>query len=257
MCTDCPKALVPYHVKAVPEPVCQTLKYLPGNAAAGEVWNKDLCPDWCLETDPVGQTLTGSGTVKVRVCEISKSPPWYVWCTWIRSWGWQLGWMLGSCSFHSRLCCISWEGCPDAFSDGNRIDLIFLAAWRWKGMSASGFHRVTLPSLSFPHLLTAALYSTGMADHNSFLLSFVFSFSTFVISLPFYFTGLRKASNVVDWFVKRHTTFVCLMFFANTILPGRARNTRVGLGGRRVLTMLWAYTKYNLRPKRLTEMHTF
>lgn len=70
MCTDCPASLVPFHVKAAPDAICQTVSFLPGNASKGEVWNNEMCPDWCMATKPVDQTPTGSGMVDVRVCDV-------------------------------------------------------------------------------------------------------------------------------------------------------------------------------------------
>ena len=69
ICTDCPAGLLPFHVKPVPEPVCETATSLQGDARVGNVWNNELCPDWCMATEPVGKTPTESGMVDVRVCK--------------------------------------------------------------------------------------------------------------------------------------------------------------------------------------------
>ncbi|CAM9547974.1 unnamed protein product, partial [Laminaria digitata] len=75
MCTDCPSGLVPFHVQPKPNPVCQTLSALPGNAPTGKVWDNELCPEWCMETEPVGQTPTESGPVDVRRCPVHIQSP--------------------------------------------------------------------------------------------------------------------------------------------------------------------------------------
>ncbi|CAN0346175.1 unnamed protein product [Ascophyllum nodosum] len=70
LCTDCPASLLPFHVKPVPEPVCKRITSLPSNASTGEVWNNEICPDWCMTTEPVDQTPTESGLVDVRICDV-------------------------------------------------------------------------------------------------------------------------------------------------------------------------------------------
>ncbi|CBJ33491.1 hypothetical protein Esi_0498_0007 [Ectocarpus siliculosus] len=68
VCSDCPGSLLPFHVKGIPEPVCDIVESLPGQAKTGEVWSGDLCPDWCMKQAPVSQTKTESDVVKVREC---------------------------------------------------------------------------------------------------------------------------------------------------------------------------------------------
>lgn len=75
MCTDCPSELLPFHVQPVPEPVCLTLHALPGDAPTGQVWDNELCPQWCLATDPVSQTPTEAGPVDVRMCPLQATGP--------------------------------------------------------------------------------------------------------------------------------------------------------------------------------------
>ncbi|CAM9322880.1 unnamed protein product [Laminaria digitata] len=75
MCTDCPETLIPYHIKPDPALACETVSYLPGNATMGAAWDEELCPDWCLASDPVGQTRTGSGFVDIRACGAAGDPP--------------------------------------------------------------------------------------------------------------------------------------------------------------------------------------
>ena len=75
MCTDCPSEMLPFHVQPKPEPECLTLHALPGNAPMGHVWDNELCPPWCLATDPVSQTPTEAGPVDVRVCPIHATGP--------------------------------------------------------------------------------------------------------------------------------------------------------------------------------------
>ncbi|CAN0308865.1 unnamed protein product [Ectocarpus sp. 6 AP-2014] len=75
VCSDCPGALLPFHVKAIPEPVCKIVESLPGQAKTGEVWNGDLCPDWCMQQMPVSQTKTESDVVNVRECDGNTGQP--------------------------------------------------------------------------------------------------------------------------------------------------------------------------------------
>lgn len=75
MCTDCPPRLLPFHVKPRPRLVCTNVSALPGNAPNGEVWNQELCPEWCLATTPVSQTQTESGPVDVRSCPVNVPQP--------------------------------------------------------------------------------------------------------------------------------------------------------------------------------------
>lgn len=75
MCTDCPATLIPYHVKPEPALACKTVSFLPGNASFSTAWDEEMCPDWCLATDPVGQTRTGSGFVDIRTCGVASGLP--------------------------------------------------------------------------------------------------------------------------------------------------------------------------------------
>ncbi|CAB1106329.1 unnamed protein product [Ectocarpus sp. CCAP 1310/34] len=68
VCSDCPSALLPFHVKAIPESVCEIVQSLPGDAKTGEAWPGSLCPDWCMKQAPVSQSTTQSGVVEVRWC---------------------------------------------------------------------------------------------------------------------------------------------------------------------------------------------
>eukprot|EP00752_Nemacystus_decipiens_P009227 g8242.t1 len=68
LCSDCPASLVPLHIKPVPRTVCNTTSALPGNASVGSAWDKELCPRWCMETEPDRRAWKGSGLVDVRVC---------------------------------------------------------------------------------------------------------------------------------------------------------------------------------------------
>ncbi|CAM9747311.1 unnamed protein product, partial [Ectocarpus fasciculatus] len=75
VCSDCPASLVPFHVKGNPEPVCEILESLPGNAITRKVWAGDLCPDWCMKQAPVSQTKTESDVVNVRECSVNTGQP--------------------------------------------------------------------------------------------------------------------------------------------------------------------------------------
>ncbi|CAM9548864.1 unnamed protein product [Ectocarpus sp. 12 AP-2014] len=75
VCSDCPGALLPFHVKAIPKPVCEIFESLPGDAKTSEVWTGSLCPDWCMEQAPVSQTKTESDVVNVRRCSGSTGQP--------------------------------------------------------------------------------------------------------------------------------------------------------------------------------------
>ena len=70
---DCPASLVPYHVKPIPEPVSVTVEDIPEDYHKGEVWNKQLCPDWCMAEEPVSKMPTESGPVDVRECSPEES----------------------------------------------------------------------------------------------------------------------------------------------------------------------------------------
>ncbi|CAM9938670.1 unnamed protein product [Ectocarpus sp. 4 AP-2014] len=75
VCSDCPSALLPFHVKAIPESVCEIVESLPGHAKTGEVWTGSLCPDWCMTQAPVSQSKTESGVVEVRRCRRNTDQP--------------------------------------------------------------------------------------------------------------------------------------------------------------------------------------
>ncbi|CBJ32277.1 expressed unknown protein [Ectocarpus siliculosus] len=75
VCSDCPRQMLPVHVKPIPEPVCEIVESLPGNAETGEVWDGELCPDWCMKQAPVSQKETQSGPVDVRECSIETRQP--------------------------------------------------------------------------------------------------------------------------------------------------------------------------------------
>ncbi|CAN0347196.1 unnamed protein product [Ectocarpus sp. 6 AP-2014] len=75
VCSDCPRGLVPFHVKSMPEPVCEIVESLREQANKGEVWTGDLCPDWCMKQAPVSQTMTESDVVNVRECKDNTGQP--------------------------------------------------------------------------------------------------------------------------------------------------------------------------------------
>ncbi|CAM9809757.1 unnamed protein product [Ectocarpus sp. 6 AP-2014] len=75
VCSDCPSALLPFHVKAIPESVCEIVESLPGHAKTGKVWAGSLCPDWCMKQPPVSQSKTESGVVEVRRCPRNMDQP--------------------------------------------------------------------------------------------------------------------------------------------------------------------------------------
>ncbi|CBJ32276.1 expressed unknown protein [Ectocarpus siliculosus] len=75
VCSDCPRDLMPFHVKPIPDPICETAESLRGDAQVGEVWNGELCPDWCMKQAPVSQLATQSGPVDVRECSLKTDQP--------------------------------------------------------------------------------------------------------------------------------------------------------------------------------------
>lgn len=75
VCSDCPSALLPFHVKVIPEPVCEIVESLPGDAKMGEVWGGSMCPDWCMKQAPVSQAKTESDVVNVRKCSGDPGQP--------------------------------------------------------------------------------------------------------------------------------------------------------------------------------------
>ncbi|CAM9273949.1 unnamed protein product [Ectocarpus sp. 13 AM-2016] len=75
VCSDCPSGLLPFHVKSIPEPVCEVVESLPEHTEKGEVWSGDLCPEWCMKQAPVSQTMTESDVVNVRECSENTGQP--------------------------------------------------------------------------------------------------------------------------------------------------------------------------------------
>ncbi|CAM9992034.1 unnamed protein product, partial [Ectocarpus sp. 13 AM-2016] len=75
VCSDCPPGLLPFHVKSMPEPVCEIVESLTEQGKKGEVWTGDLCPDWCMKQAPVSQTMTESDVVNVRECSDNTGQP--------------------------------------------------------------------------------------------------------------------------------------------------------------------------------------
>ena len=73
---DCPAHLVPFHVKPEPDVTRITVDLLPAHAQAGEVWDQELCPTWCMAEEPVSQTPTESGPVDVRECAPGSGARW-------------------------------------------------------------------------------------------------------------------------------------------------------------------------------------
>ena len=65
-CYDCPYTLLPFHIKAVPNLVCEDGFRL--SEQVGEPFFIP-CPAYCLATEPTGTTQTQSGVVEVRQCE--------------------------------------------------------------------------------------------------------------------------------------------------------------------------------------------
>jgi hypothetical protein len=66
ICTDCPAELLPFHIKPVPNLMCHCWSYV-AVKKVGEVWS-NLCPSFCLDMPPNGETWTQSGPVDVRKC---------------------------------------------------------------------------------------------------------------------------------------------------------------------------------------------
>ncbi|KAJ8051092.1 hypothetical protein HOLleu_04532 [Holothuria leucospilota] len=73
VCHDCPKSLLPFHIKRIPDLKCyRTTEGLrPAEEKNFKVWDGTLCPSECMNTKPVGQTQTESGPVDVRECMVS------------------------------------------------------------------------------------------------------------------------------------------------------------------------------------------
>lgn len=73
MCTDCPRGLIPIHLKSPPELTCVTLNSLNSiNGPVGNAWDGSLCPRWCMMKDPVSTIPTESGPVLERRCQSRK-----------------------------------------------------------------------------------------------------------------------------------------------------------------------------------------
>lgn len=75
VCYDCPKTLLPFHIKMTPNVTCytSTTGILPSKEKNFEVWDGNLCPKECLKTRPIGIEQTGSGPVDVRICRLPYS----------------------------------------------------------------------------------------------------------------------------------------------------------------------------------------
>lgn len=70
VCYDCPASLLPFHVKVVPELNCYKTEkgFKPRNESDVHVWDGSLCPEECMNTEPIDQLYTESGPVYVRTC---------------------------------------------------------------------------------------------------------------------------------------------------------------------------------------------
>lgn len=70
ICYDCPRSLLPFHLKRKPELQCYKgndgLK--PRNETNTKVWDGSLCPKECMDTEPVDTIHSQTDTVYVRVC---------------------------------------------------------------------------------------------------------------------------------------------------------------------------------------------
>ena len=69
VCTDCPKALTPYHV--IPVPNLECVGSFVASDQAGAAWGAPACPAECLKSEPVGEQSTQSGPVPVRKCVLA------------------------------------------------------------------------------------------------------------------------------------------------------------------------------------------
>ncbi|KAJ8047373.1 hypothetical protein HOLleu_06357 [Holothuria leucospilota] len=72
VCHDCPKTLMPFHIKSEPDLHCyESAEGLQLNLEQTyTVWNDRPCPKECMQTQPVGKVYTQSGSVDVRQCTI-------------------------------------------------------------------------------------------------------------------------------------------------------------------------------------------
>jgi hypothetical protein len=68
VCTDCPRELLPFHIKITPELQCRDGGLVATDEPVGAVWNTPQCPASCMALDPVGQQKTQSGPVDIRTC---------------------------------------------------------------------------------------------------------------------------------------------------------------------------------------------
>lgn len=75
VCLDCADSLIPWHIKRKPNIKCYNTStgFHPRDTKEMQVWDGSLCPDKCMESDPVEQFATQSGRVDVRICTIAKS----------------------------------------------------------------------------------------------------------------------------------------------------------------------------------------
>ncbi|XP_071849551.1 uncharacterized protein [Apostichopus japonicus] len=71
VCHDCPKQLIPWHIKKVPNPICyNSTVLLQTDDTDIQAWGGSLCPNDCMKTAPVGQEDVKSGRVDVRICTV-------------------------------------------------------------------------------------------------------------------------------------------------------------------------------------------
>lgn len=75
ICTDCPEALIPHHVKPIPEPTCVVAARLLPQTRTNSAWDGAICPSWCMAEQPVSTAPTQSGFVDVRMCGLENAPP--------------------------------------------------------------------------------------------------------------------------------------------------------------------------------------
>jgi hypothetical protein len=68
VCTDCPRELLPFHIKITPELQCRDGGLVATDEPVGAVWNTPQCPASCMALEPVGQQKTQSGPVDIRTC---------------------------------------------------------------------------------------------------------------------------------------------------------------------------------------------
>ncbi len=72
-CTDCPASLLPFHVQPDPNMTCVNGNLVEWKmSSAGDDWSIPLCPEKCMSTHPLKQSMTQSGLVDVRVCNVSR-----------------------------------------------------------------------------------------------------------------------------------------------------------------------------------------